>query len=183
MEVLSWIASLAGVLSIVLFTYWVSRADRLKAKSLRNAFVIGFAFFSVFFVVFTIQTLSVIPKRTNAELMTPLVDSGKKAWHKYVCIDCHTLIGNGAYYAPDLTKAWDRFVGQAGGDKDAEDAMIGFLEDPPQATSHTRGMPNLHMSDDEAKSLAEFLKWIAGIDTNGWPPKPSKPIVALDPAG
>ena len=22
------------------------------------------------------------------------------------CMNCHTLLGNGAYYAPDLTKAW-----------------------------------------------------------------------------
>ena len=22
------------------------------------------------------------------------------------CMGCHTLLGNGAYYAPDLTKAW-----------------------------------------------------------------------------
>jgi nitric oxide reductase subunit C len=183
MEVLSWIASFAGVISVLLFTYWVFKADRLKAKLLRNAFIFGFGLFAVFFIVFTIQTLSVIPGRTNMDRETPLVDSGKKVWHKYVCIDCHTLIGNGAYYAPDLTKVWDRFAEQAGNDRDAEDALAGFLEDPPQATSHTRGMPNFHMTDDEARSLAEFLKWIAAIDTNGWPPKPSKPIDGDGQAG
>ena len=25
-------------------------------------------------------------------------------WHRKNCINCHTLLGEGAYYAPDLTK-------------------------------------------------------------------------------
>ena len=30
--------------------------------------------------------------------------AGKHVWHRKNCINCHTLLGEGAYYAPDLTK-------------------------------------------------------------------------------
>jgi nitric oxide reductase subunit C len=35
-----------------------------------------------------------------------LIDRGKMVIQSRACIDCHTFFGNGAYYAPDLTKAW-----------------------------------------------------------------------------
>ena len=35
-----------------------------------------------------------------------LVDLGKLTVQAKNCMNCHTLLGNGAYYAPDLTKAW-----------------------------------------------------------------------------
>ena len=30
--------------------------------------------------------------------------AGKHVWHRNNCVNCHTLLGEGAYYAPDLTK-------------------------------------------------------------------------------
>jgi nitric oxide reductase subunit C len=32
-------------------------------------------------------------------------------------------------------------------------------------------MPNLRLSEDEARALVAFLKWMSGIDTNGFPPR------------
>ena len=52
----------------------------------------------------TIDSHRQFPKLTNAEKITPAVSNGKDVWHKYNCINCHTLFGEGAYYAPDLTK-------------------------------------------------------------------------------
>jgi cytochrome c551/c552 len=37
-------------------------------------------------------------------------------------------------------------------------------------------MFNFHMSNQEAEGLVVFLQWISRIDTNGWPPEPSRPI-------
>ena len=34
------------------------------------------------------------------------MDLGKLVIQSRACMDCHTFFGNGAYYAPDLTKAW-----------------------------------------------------------------------------
>ncbi|HEU0278088.1 MAG TPA: c-type cytochrome [Rhodanobacteraceae bacterium] len=33
--------------------------------------------------------------------------AGKKVFQAYNCMDCHTLVGNGAYFAPDLTKEYE----------------------------------------------------------------------------
>ena len=30
-------------------------------------------------------------------------------------------------------------------------------------------MPNLHITEDEAKGVVAFLKWMSSIDTNGFP--------------
>ena len=37
---------------------------------------------------------------------TDLIGKGKLVIQSRACIDCHTFFGNGAYYGPDLTKAW-----------------------------------------------------------------------------
>lgn len=33
-------------------------------------------------------------------------DSGKRVFQAYNCMGCHTIVGNGAYFGPDLTKAY-----------------------------------------------------------------------------
>jgi nitric oxide reductase subunit C len=33
----------------------------------------------------------------------------------------------------------------------------------------TRRMPNLHLTEEEAKAVVAFLKWTSAIDTSGFP--------------
>jgi nitric oxide reductase subunit C len=49
--------------------------------------------------------------------------------------------------------------------------MLDFLLDPVENARNQMGrrMPNLHLTEDEAKSVTGFLKWMAAIDTNGFP--------------
>jgi nitric oxide reductase subunit C len=47
-------------------------------------------------------------KSLDAVAAAALIDKGKMVIQSRACIDCHTFFGNGAYYAPDLTKAWAR---------------------------------------------------------------------------
>lgn len=108
-------------------------------------------------------------RKLDAEQAEALVRQGKLTVQAKNCMDCHTLLGNGAYYAPDLTKAWlDPSWGTA---DDREKAMLDFLLDPVENARNQMGrrMPNLHLTEDEAKSVAGFLKWMAAIDTNGFP--------------
>ena len=56
------------------------------------------------FLGLTVDSHRQFPALTNAENITPQVSHGMDVWHKYNCINCHTLFGEGAYYAPDLTK-------------------------------------------------------------------------------
>lgn len=105
-----------------------------------------------------------------------LLNLGKLASQAKNCMDCHTLLGNGAYYAPDLTKAWlDPMWGENGsyqamtGQNTKEEAMVEFLTNPSSYPSHERMMPNLGITKHEAKGLVAFLKHMSSIDTNGFP--------------
>jgi len=105
-----------------------------------------------------------------------LLHLGKLGSQAKNCMNCHTLLGNGAYYAPDLTKAWlDPAWGPEGslqamtGKNTKEEAMAEFLQHPSQYPTHERMMPNLGITADEAKGLVAFLKHMSSIDTNGFP--------------
>ena len=105
-----------------------------------------------------------------------LLHLGKLGSQAKNCMDCHTLLGNGAYYAPDLTKAWlDPAWGPDGamqaltGKNTKEEAMAEFLQHPDQYPTHARMMPNLGITAKEAKGLVAFLKHMSSIDTNGFP--------------
>ena len=105
-----------------------------------------------------------------------LLHLGKLGSQAKNCMNCHTLLGNGAYYAPDLTKAWlDPAWGPDGsmmaltGKNTKEEAMAEFLMHPSKYPTHERMMPNLGITAEEAKGLVAFLKHMSSIDTNGFP--------------
>lgn len=109
-------------------------------------------------------------QRLDAEAARQLVDKGKLTIQAKNCMNCHTLLGNGAYYAPDLTKAW---LDPAWGSEGAREIlMLQFLQDP---TTFARGfgtarkMPNLGITEAEARAIIAYLKWMSSIDTNGFP--------------
>ena len=103
-----------------------------------------------------------------------LIDQGKMVIQSRACIDCHTFFGNGAYYGPDLTKAWLDPAWETWqaitGAPTREEAMVAFLMDPQKYATWTRSMPNLGLSQDEARATVAYLKWMAAVDTNGFPP-------------
>ncbi len=109
-------------------------------------------------------------KHLTEEEAEQLVTLGKKTVQGKNCMNCHTLLGNGAYYAPDLTKAWlDQGWGTPG---IREELMKKFLLDP-ETNARTYGtgrkMPNLAITVSEAEGIIAFLKWMSSIDTNGFP--------------
>lgn len=99
-----------------------------------------------------------------------LVTLGKLTVQAKNCMNCHTLLGNGAYYAPDLTKAWldPGWVNE----ELREELMLAFLQDPAgngRTFGTGRLMPDLNITEEEARGIVAFLKWMATIDTNGFP--------------
>lgn len=109
-------------------------------------------------------------KRFSAEEAEQWVTLGKKTTQAKNCMNCHTLLGNGAYYAPDLTKAW---LDQGWISPEMrEEMMLKFLMDPEKNArtfGSGRKMPNLNITEQEAKGIVAFLKWMSSIDTNGFP--------------
>jgi nitric oxide reductase subunit C len=113
-------------------------------------------------------------RRLDEAAAAALIDRGKMVIQSRACIDCHTFFGNGAYYAPDLTKAWldpdwEGWRAATGADT-REGAMVRFLMDPEQYRTWTRAMPNLGITEGEAQAVVAYLKWMAAVDTNGFPP-------------
>jgi len=115
-------------------------------------------------------------RQWSEEEASALVHKGKLTVQAKNCMDCHTLLGNGAYYAPDLTKAWLDPAWQKGGvmqiltqSRSKEEAMVKFLMDPVRYATHKRRMPNLGITEEEARGIVAFLKHMSAIDTNGFP--------------
>lgn len=110
-------------------------------------------------------------KKLDEQAAKELVSLGKKTTQAKNCINCHTILGNGAYYAPDLTKA---FLDPDWGDTpvEREKLMLAFLQDP-QTNARTYGtgrrMPRLGITEAEARGVVAYLKWMSAIDTNGFP--------------
>jgi nitric oxide reductase subunit C len=98
------------------------------------------------------------------------VVAGKKVWHKYNCNDCHTILGFGAYYAPDMTKAYYRL---------GENNIISIVMNPEKIYEDSfRKMPHLGVSKEEATDLVKFLHWTADIENRKWPPQDEKYVTA-----
>ncbi|HLW37251.1 MAG TPA: c-type cytochrome, partial [Candidatus Eremiobacteraceae bacterium] len=97
-----------------------------------------------------------------------LVRQGKLVIQSRACMDCHTFFGNGAYYAPDLTKSWldpvwaTMWMPMTGTHTKA-DAMVAFLMRPDKYVTWRRQMPNLHLSTSEAQATVAYLKWLSTV--------------------
>ena len=103
-----------------------------------------------------------------------LLNKGKMTIQSKACMDCHTLLGNGGYYAPDLTKAWldpkwNLLIKDMVGANSKEEAIAKWIQHSDQYPTFQRKMPNLGITDEEAKAIVAYLKWMAAIDTNGFP--------------
>lgn len=126
-------------------------------------FVWGTVISAVIFLALTYDSISKMPTRTHEANLSDEVAYGKWTWQRNNCNDCHTILGIGGYYAPDLTKVMSR--------RDPQWA-VAFLKDPHKVWPAKRRMPNLHLTDHDIAGLVAFLGWVNGINTNNWPPKP-----------
>lgn len=136
-------------------------------KRQTRAFFLGSTlFFALVFLWLTFDSHRQFPELTHSGQITPEVLAGKQVWHEKNCTNCHTLLGEGAYYAPDLTKiAQQRGAGY----------LQEFLKDPSKFYSEEKDrrlMPGQNLSEDQIQHLIAFLTWVSHIDTGGWPPRP-----------
>jgi len=113
----------------------------------RNIFYGGTVFFFLLFLALTFDTMQGLPDRDNrAALEGPAGEAialGKKVWEDNNCIGCHTLLGEGGYFAPELGNVYTRFG-------NSTEAIVGFIKSRPKdGIPGRRSMP---------------------INTAGWPP-------------
>ena len=79
---------------------------------------------------------------------------------------CHTLLGEGAYYAPELTKVIDRLNLKYNGNGEEVIKSILMSECPWQPNG--RKMVAYGFTQEEAADLIAFFEWIGNIDLNGF---------------
>jgi nitric oxide reductase subunit C len=139
-------------------------SEAFTTSTARNIFYGGTMFFLLVFLALTYQTEQVIPKRDKREMLSdPRVVAGKKLWETNNCIGCHTLLGEGAYFAPELGNVVVRLG--------SEEAVKAFIKSrPTEGIPGRRSMPNFNFSDAQLDEIAAFLNYVSKIETSKWPP-------------
>lgn len=135
----------------------------LSKNGAKYFFIVGTAFFFAIFLGLSYDTLKQVPKRTNVQNLSPSAIRGKHLFDKSNCMGCHTLLGEGAYYAPELTKVYEN---------KGPDWIKSMLTDPALVYPGARKMVKYNFTEQQKEDMVSFLKWIGEIDTNGFPPKP-----------
>ncbi|MCP8940850.1 cytochrome c [Alsobacter sp. SYSU M60028] len=148
-------------------------AERLTTSAARNVFYGGSAFFFVIFLGLTAHShWYMATSSTDASTLTPAVARGKHVWEKNSCINCHTLLGEGAYFAPELGNVWIRWNGNED-PAAARDMLKAWMASQPSGTPGRRQMPQFNLSEQEVNDLSDFLEWTSRIKTQNWPPHTS----------
>ena len=117
------------------------------------------------FLGMTVHTHRSFDALTHADALDEHVVAGKRVFEKKNCNDCHTILGFGAYYAPDLTRAHARL---------GADGVRLRLEAPEVVFAGSyRKMPQQHLAPGEVDDLVAFLRWVSNIENHDWPPQDS----------
>ena len=136
----------------------------------RNIFYGGSLFFLLIFFGLTAHShYYAVNVSTDKETLTESVAHGKKIWEDKSCVNCHTILGEGAYFAPELGNVWIRFGGHDD-EEGAREALKDWMKNQPSGIEGRRQMPQFNLTETELDDLVDFLKWVSTIDTNGWPP-------------
>lgn len=141
-------------------------AEFFTKSAARNIYYGGSIFFLLLFFGLTLDTLSVLPERDHRENITEAVARGKLLWEDNNCVGCHSLMGEGAYFAPELANVYDR----RGGEEGFKAFMQSWMAMQPLQVPNRRKMPQFNLTEQEVDDLSEFLKWTSKIDDANWPP-------------
>ncbi|MDN5199746.1 cytochrome c [Fulvivirgaceae bacterium BMA10] len=137
----------------------------LSKKQARAFFLGGTVVFFLIFLGLSWHSISTeIPEQTNEENLTDAVVRGKKLFDSNNCVGCHTIMGEGAYYAPELTKVIDR--------KGEAYVKVVLTTKEPWAP-RGRKMVAYGFTDEEANDITAFLTWVGNMDLNGFPAEPT----------
>ena len=94
--------------------------------------------------------------------ITPQIAEGKKLWEVNNCIGCHTLMGEGAYFAPELGNVVARY---------GDEGTKAFIKSrPKEGIPGRRSMPQFNFTDEQLDAIVAFLKHVNSINDANWPP-------------
>lgn len=131
----------------------------LSKKQARAFFLGGTVVTFLVFIGLTVYSLSAAQDQSNIENLSESAIRGKYLWETNNCMGCHTIMGEGGYYAPELTKVVERR---------GEAYIKAALMSPVAWQPNGRKMVKYEMTEAEANDMVEFFKWIGEIDLNGF---------------
>ncbi len=147
----------------------------MLTKSAAKAFFLGGTVIcAAAFVFLTVDTIAQFPDRSHEENLTEEVKHGFEIWTDNNCMGCHTLMGEGAYYAPELTQVVRRR---------GKEWMSSFLKDPQAFYPNRRKMvqydffnPMIVGKEEAERNINDtiaFFEWVSEIDLNGFTGDPN----------
>lgn len=143
---------------------------RLTKSAARNIFYGGSGFFLLVYIALTVHShIYIVQTSTDGPGLTESVVRGKHVWERHSCINCHSLLGEGAYFAPEVGNVWVRYGGRDNPDA-ARAGLKAWMKAQPTGVPGRRQMPQFHLNEQELDDLIDFLEWTSRIDTQGWPP-------------
>ncbi len=144
--------------------------EGLTKAAARNIFYGGSIFFFLVFAGLVAHShYYALTSSSDEAGLTDSVKRGKAVWERNACIDCHTILGEGAYFAPELGNVWVRYGGKDD-PEGAREALKAWIQSMPTGIEGRRQMPHFDLTDQELDDLASFLEWTSKINTQGWPP-------------
>ena len=136
----------------------------------RNIFYGGSLFFILIFLGLSAHSHRyIVTTSTDKATLTESVKQGKHLWEKHACINCHTILGEGAYFAPELANVMTRW-GVAEDPDDAYETLKSWMQAMPTGIEGRRQMPFFDLTDEEYRALSDFLIWTDNIRAQDWPP-------------
>ncbi len=130
----------------------------MLSKSQARAFFLGGTVVTfLIFIGLTIYSFMPANDQSNYSKIDKKVIRGKELWESNNCMGCHTLLGEGGYYAPELTKVIDRR---------GEGYVKAVLMSPIPWAPKGRKMVKYNMNEADAEAVIAFLKWNGEIDLN-----------------
>ncbi len=137
-------------------------SSTFTTSAARNIFYGGAVFSFLLLLALTFRTEQVLPQRDQrAQLDNPQVVAGKRIWENNNCIGCHTLLGEGAYFAPELGNVYKRR---------GPDFIKAWIKGQPTGAPGRRQMPQFNLTEQELDDMVAFLKYASEINTAKWPP-------------
>ncbi len=138
----------------------------MSHKTAKIVFWSGTLISLVLFLMLTVDTTRQFAALTHADKLDDQVVAGKHAFERRNCNDCHTILGFGSYYAPDLTRTYFRI---------GENAIMRRLQQPEVTfADEFRKMPQQHLSAQEISDIVAYLRWVDNIENHDWPPQDSR---------
>ena len=134
---------------------------RFSKSTARNIFLGGSLFFILVFLGMTYDTHQKLPKLDNRQNLTESVARGKLVWETNNCIGCHTLLGEGAYFAPELGNVYQRR---------GPEFIKAWIQSMPTGAPGRRQMPQFNLTEEQLNDLVNFLEYSSKINTSKWPP-------------